>query len=196
MQTARRLVVPSAPVCAGRPAQVCTSLGRKINVRTPRPAPPSTDDNTALYADLLRRANGDRQLVALWLAEMGYDSADFAAQQLQVQPPQQQPPQPSNTIKAVGTREHGLGSWASAGASGSGKCKLGGTGAAGLGVVHQHTSALRLGTCLLDTSSQHWPGHMSQPECCPAGSKKKINCVVADCLGPTTLPLWLCCRRL
>ncbi|KAL4420785.1 hypothetical protein ABPG75_010441 [Micractinium tetrahymenae] len=35
-------------------------------------APPAATCDVGLYADLLRRANGDQALVALWLAEMGF----------------------------------------------------------------------------------------------------------------------------
>jgi len=98
---------------------------------TPQTATQPDEDRAALYQDLLTRANGDTQLVSLWLAEMGYDPAQFAGQQQQQAPRQEQPA----TIKAVGTR-HTLGSWASAGncksrlvGSGSpGTCMHGGCG--------------------------------------------------------------------
>lgn len=57
----------------------------------------------ALYADLLRSANGDQQLVALRLAEMGFEPGrpDEAQQQQQ------------QSIKAVGGGGAGLAGWGS-----------------------------------------------------------------------------------
>lgn len=79
-----------------------------------------------LYEDLLRRAGGDRQVVSLWLAEMGYEPGQFAEQQ-------QQAGAAVGTIKAVGTRsETRLGKWATAGSltTAANKTKLALTGAA------------------------------------------------------------------
>jgi hypothetical protein len=51
-----------------------------------------------VYGDLLRRANGDKQLVSLWMAEMGYDPQRIKQQQQQ----EEQEPSTPGKIKAVG----------------------------------------------------------------------------------------------